>query len=91
MAHHGGVGTLQAGLLAGCPTLVCPVYGDQFWWGEVVHRAGVGPAPLPAHHLTCASLAKVCLRTPYRMLLMLKHVCEHVAVVGTCFANVHGA
>ena len=38
--HHGGAGTTAAGLLAGKPTLVCPFFGDQYMWGEMVRRAG---------------------------------------------------
>jgi UDP:flavonoid glycosyltransferase YjiC (YdhE family) len=48
VVHHGGAGTVAAGLRAGKPTLVCPFFGDQFFWGEVTHRAGVGPPPIPA-------------------------------------------
>jgi UDP-glucoronosyl and UDP-glucosyl transferase len=34
VVHHGGAGTVAAGLLAGCPTTVVPFFGDQpFWWG----------------------------------------------------------
>lgn len=28
--HHGGIGTLQASLSAGCPTIITPVFADQF-------------------------------------------------------------
>lgn len=47
VVHHGGAGTTAAGLLAGCPTLVVPFFGDQPFWGESCYRAGVGPEPLP--------------------------------------------
>lgn len=50
--HHGGAGTTAAGLRYGLPTLVCPFFGDQFMWGEMVHRAGVGPKPCPVVDLT---------------------------------------
>lgn len=30
--HHGGAGTVAAGLRAGKPTMVCPFFGDQFFW-----------------------------------------------------------
>jgi sterol 3beta-glucosyltransferase len=57
VVHHGGAGTTAAGLLAGRPTVVCPFQGDQPFWGAAVHRAGVGPEPLPAKKLTEERLA----------------------------------
>ena len=36
--HHGGAGTVAAGLRAGKPTFICPFFGDQFFWGQVVYR-----------------------------------------------------
>jgi bacterioferritin-associated ferredoxin len=30
--HDSGAGTVAAGLKAGKPTLVCPFFGDQFFW-----------------------------------------------------------
>jgi sterol 3beta-glucosyltransferase len=47
VVHHGGAGTTAAGLRAGCPTLVCPFFGDQPYWALQVQRLGAGPAPLP--------------------------------------------
>ena len=52
VVHHGGAGTVAAGLRTGKPTFVCPFFGDQFFWGQVVFRAGVGPKPVPAVQLT---------------------------------------
>lgn len=34
--HHGGAGTVAAGLKAGRPTLVCPFFGDQYFWGRAI-------------------------------------------------------
>lgn len=56
--HHGGAGTTAAGLRFGLPTLVCPFFGDQYMWGEMVHRAGVGPKPCPLRALTAEILAE---------------------------------
>jgi len=50
--HHGGAGTTAAGIRYGLPTLVCPLQGDQFMWGEMIHRAGAGPEPCPVSELT---------------------------------------
>jgi len=57
VVHHGGAGTTAAGLAAGKPTLVCPFFGDQFFWGEMVRRRGVGPEPCPIDSLTTQVLA----------------------------------
>jgi sterol 3beta-glucosyltransferase len=52
VVHHGGAGTTAAGLRAGRPTVICPFFGDQPFWGWRVHEAGAGPAPLPQKNLT---------------------------------------
>ncbi|MDF2563177.1 MAG: hypothetical protein K0R99_4623 [Microbacterium sp.] len=57
VVHHGGSGTTAAGLRAGKPTLVCPVLGDQPFWGRRVHELGVGPGPLPLRRATSQILA----------------------------------
>ncbi|MDR7336116.1 glycosyltransferase [Roseateles asaccharophilus] len=57
VVHHGGAGTTAAGLTAGKPTLVCPFFGDQPFWGDLVHERGLGPRPLPQSRLNSASLA----------------------------------
>jgi sterol 3beta-glucosyltransferase len=36
VVHHGGAGTTAAGLRAGCPTIIHPFFGDQFFWAERV-------------------------------------------------------
>ena len=51
------LGTTAAGLRAGRPTCIIPFFGDQHFWGEMVHRCKVGPAPLPAHAVTPEQLA----------------------------------
>ncbi|GAB2823195.1 glycosyltransferase [Actinocorallia aurea] len=55
--HHGGAGTTAESLRAGLPTLVCPFFGDQPYWGDRVHALGAGPAPLPVKDLTVETLA----------------------------------
>lgn len=57
VVHHGGAGTTAAGLRAGRPTLVCPVLGDQAFWGQRVASLGAGPAPMPLRELTVEVLA----------------------------------
>lgn len=46
------VGTTASGLRFGCPTWICPFFGDQYFWGEMVSRANLGPPPCPIHQLT---------------------------------------
>jgi len=65
VVHHGGAGTTAAGITAGRPTLVVPFFGDQPFWGAMVHRAGAGPEPIPHKQLTPDNLAegiKICLK-----------------------------
>ncbi len=57
VVHHGGAGTTHAGLRAGRPTVVCPFFGDQPFWGRRVHALGAGPAPIRQTELTAARLA----------------------------------
>jgi sterol 3beta-glucosyltransferase len=52
VVHHGGAGTVAAGLRYGLPTLVCPFFGDQYMWGYFVERSGVGPKACPVDELT---------------------------------------
>ncbi|MEN8144686.1 MAG: glycosyltransferase [Gemmatimonadota bacterium] len=57
VVHHGGAGTTAAGLRAGCPTVVCPFFGDQPFWGARVHVLGAGPKPSPQKKLTPENLS----------------------------------
>lgn len=52
VVHHGGAGTTSAGLRAGNPTFICPFFGDQHFWAEMVHRSGAGPAGCPIGKLS---------------------------------------
>jgi sterol 3beta-glucosyltransferase len=57
VVHHGGAGTTAAGLRAGVPSVVVPLFGDQFFWGWRVQELGAGPKPIPRNELTAARLA----------------------------------
>jgi sterol 3beta-glucosyltransferase len=57
VVHHGGAGTIAAGLRAGKPTVVCPFVADQPFWGARVHALGAGPAPIPQRRLSAEALA----------------------------------
>ncbi len=58
VVHHGGAGTTGAGLRAGRPMVVCPLVGDQPFWGRRVAALGVGPAPLSKFTMTAERLAE---------------------------------
>lgn len=58
VVHHGGAGTTGAGLRAGRPTLICPFFGDQPFWGRRVAALGAGPRPIPQRRLTATRLAE---------------------------------
>jgi sterol 3beta-glucosyltransferase len=58
VVHHGGAGTTAAGLRAGRPTVVCPFFGDQPFWGWRVHELGVGSAPISRKDLTVDRLTR---------------------------------
>lgn len=55
--HHGGAGTTAAGLALGRPTIIIPFFGDQQFWGDIVARAGAGPAPIPYKRLNVQNLS----------------------------------
>lgn len=57
VVHHGGAGTTAAGLLAGRPTLICPFFGDQPFWGRRVHELGLGPEPIPQRSFSTSAFA----------------------------------
>jgi hypothetical protein len=39
-----------------CPTTVIPFFGDQFFWGSMVHARGLGAPPVPVEQLQLHSL-----------------------------------
>ncbi|MBM3473172.1 MAG: glycosyltransferase family 1 protein [Armatimonadetes bacterium] len=57
VVHHGGAGTTAAGLRAGIPSVVVPVFADQPFWGRRLVDLGVGPQPIPHRRLTAQGLA----------------------------------
>ncbi|KUL88236.1 hypothetical protein ZTR_04936 [Talaromyces verruculosus] len=58
VVHHGGAGTSAIGIAMGKPTIVVPFFGDQPFWGAMIHRAGAGPEPIPYKALTEDNLAE---------------------------------
>lgn len=57
VVHHGGAGTTAAGLRSGKPSVIVPFFGDQPFWGGLVHSLGTGSKPLPRKKLTVDRLA----------------------------------
>jgi len=57
VVHHGGCGSTAAALRAGCPTIICPFFGDQPFWGAKIKTLGVGPSPIPQKKLTVEKLS----------------------------------
>jgi UDP:flavonoid glycosyltransferase YjiC (YdhE family) len=55
--HHGGAGTVAAALMAGIPSIVLSMFGDQPQWGKIVQRRGVG-LHLPFRRLTAKKLLR---------------------------------
>ncbi|MGI9383076.1 MAG: glycosyltransferase, partial [Methyloligellaceae bacterium] len=58
VVHHGGAGTTHEALRWGRPSIICPVFGDQPFWGRRVAELGAGPRPLLQKRLTAAALAE---------------------------------
>lgn len=58
VVHHGGCGTTAAGLLAGRPSIICPFFGDQPFWGHQIFRLKAGPPPIPQKKLTADRLCR---------------------------------
>lgn len=58
VVHHGGAGTTHEGLRWGRPSVICPVFGDQPFWGHCIQRLGAGPSPIKQKKLTSTALAR---------------------------------
>ncbi|ASP31952.1 glycosyltransferase [Labrenzia sp. VG12] len=57
VVHHGGAGTTHEAARWGKPSLICPVFGDQPFWGQQIHKIGAGPAPIRQKKITPDLLA----------------------------------
>ncbi len=57
VVHHCGAGTSAAALRSGVPGIGVPFFGDQHFWGSLVHSIGASPPPIGRKHLTSDRLA----------------------------------
>ncbi|MFC9919680.1 glycosyltransferase [Agromyces binzhouensis] len=62
--HHGGIGTVQAATAAGTVSIVVPFIADQPFWGAMLHRRGLAPAPIPRRRVTADRLAEALAAAP---------------------------
>uniref|UniRef100_A0A7S2HR29 Erythromycin biosynthesis protein CIII-like C-terminal domain-containing protein n=1 Tax=Octactis speculum TaxID=3111310 RepID=A0A7S2HR29_9STRA len=62
VVHHGGAGTLAAGLSAGRPMVICPFIFDQQYFGGLVGDKGCGVVTSPAKDLTLQELTEAILK-----------------------------
>ena len=58
VVHHGGAGTTQSTLFAGCPSVVVAHMSDQFFWGSELERLGVAGPTQQRKGLSSRGLAK---------------------------------
>lgn len=57
LVHHGGAGTVGAGLRAGVPALLIPRFADQPFWARRLRALAVSPPPIPHRRLSADRLA----------------------------------
>ncbi len=55
--HHGGAGTTATCAVSGVPQVIVPHVLDQYYWGDRVWRAGLGPRPVKRSSLGVRGLA----------------------------------
>jgi sterol 3beta-glucosyltransferase len=54
--HHGGIGTVQAAMAAGTPSVIVPFIADQPFWGYRLRESGLAPRPIRHGALTVPKL-----------------------------------
>jgi len=58
VVHHGGSGTTHEGLRWGRPSVICPLFADQPFFGQRVAQLGAGSLPVAQKRLTAINLAE---------------------------------
>lgn len=59
VCHHGGAGTTHRAARAGVPQFIMPVFVDQHFWGDRIHRSGAGPRAKAPGKLDVDSLVEI--------------------------------
>lgn len=88
VVHHGGIGTMAACLKAGKPFMTCPILypmGDQYFWGDVAFKKGVGLKPIPLKKLNQNNFI-----TKVRDLLTNKELYQNAKVLSEKLAKEDG-
>eukprot|EP00553_Chaetoceros_curvisetus_P006331 CAMPEP_0204631600 /NCGR_PEP_ID=MMETSP0717-20131115/23046_1 /ASSEMBLY_ACC=CAM_ASM_000666 /TAXON_ID=230516 /ORGANISM="Chaetoceros curvisetus" /LENGTH=245 /DNA_ID=CAMNT_0051649201 /DNA_START=30 /DNA_END=767 /DNA_ORIENTATION=- len=83
--HHGGAGTTHAALRAGVPTIITPIFLDQFCHSKAVNIIGVGIGyPYAFQKVTAQSLAQSIIQvtTSDDMIQKSKDIAKHVRSEG---------
>lgn len=62
--HHGGIGTIQAATAAGTVSVIVPFIADQPFWGALLHRRSLAPAPIPRRRLNAPRAAAALEQVP---------------------------
>lgn len=81
--HHGGAGTTGAALRAGKPSIICPFFGDQPFWGRLIEGLVVG-AILDRKRLSPGTIGKAL------ALLDDEAVAERASAIGTLIGSENG-
>ncbi len=55
--HHGGAGTTATTAISGVPQIIVPHILDQYYWGNQIYQAKLGPRPIWRSELTSKKLA----------------------------------
>ena len=55
--HHGGAGTTATTARSGVPQIIVPHILDQYYWGNRIFKAGLGPKPIWRTKLTLEKLS----------------------------------
>ena len=87
--HHGGAGTVGAGLRAGKPAVIVPQAVDQPFWARAVHATGA--APKPVHDLADLGDAVAAARTLAPRAADLGRVLRREHGVANALARLGGA
>ncbi len=95
VVHHGGYGTTMSVLRSAKPSLICPFFQDQPFWGNLIYRSGLGGEPIPYKQLTVDKLAAaielICADQKMQAkLLELREKIKHEQGVATAVQFVQG-